>query len=72
MALLKQTGHKGKRVKVWTGKRFYPLGASAWPPLDVQEKLTVAENLRKLFGGQISPEFLQDHSARQVFKIEEE
>jgi hypothetical protein len=70
MAILKQVGHKGKRVKVWTGLRYYPLGASCWPPLTVQEKITVAENLRQLFGGTISPDFLEDHAARAIFKVE--
>ena len=72
MALLEQKDQKGKRVRVWTGKRFYPLGASIWPPLSVQEKVTVAENLRRLFGGEISPEFLEKHSARAVAYVEEE
>jgi hypothetical protein len=71
MALLKQTVMKGKRVKVWTGRRFYPLGASVWPALSLKEKITIAENLKQLFGGTIDPEFLKDHSARQIFKVEE-
>lgn len=70
MALLKQTGQEGKRVRVWTGIRYYPLGASVWPPLSVQEKVTIAENLRKLFGGEISPDFLQEHSARAICYVE--
>jgi hypothetical protein len=71
MALLKQVGHKGKRVKVWTGSRYYPLGASIWPVLSVQERVTIAENLRKLFGGEISPEFLRESSARAIAYVED-
>ena len=71
MPLLKQTGQKGKRVRVWTGTRYYPLGASIWPALSVQEKVTIAENLRKLFGGEISPEFLHESSARAVAYVED-
>ena len=71
MPLLKQTGQTGKRVKVWTGRRYYPLGASVWPALSVQERVTVAENLRKLFGGEISPDFLQESSARAICYVED-
>jgi hypothetical protein len=70
MAVLKQVGHKGKRVKVWTGMRYYPLGASIWPALTPQEIVTVATHLKALFGATISPDFLEDHSARAIFKVE--